>query len=78
MCNNHYPDEAVTVIQTLMDALIDISCVAATAEKHITRETEYAGAIIPHSLAYVQLSADMALDEAGKILTADIQGVRHA
>ncbi|HFU9751475.1 TPA: hypothetical protein ACIX1R_002215 [Escherichia coli] len=73
MCNNHYPDEAVTVIQTLMDALIDISCVAATAEKHITRETEYTGAIIPHSLAYAQLTADMALNEAKAILIADCE-----
>lgn len=78
MCNNHRPDAAAEAIKTLMHALIDISCMAATAEKHITRETEYTGAIIPHSLAYAQLTADMALDEAGKILTADIQGVRHA
>ncbi|EFG7261175.1 hypothetical protein BMM16_002787 [Escherichia coli] len=78
MCNNTRPDSAAEAIRTLMHALIDISCTAVTAEKHITRETEYAGAIIPHSLAYVQLSADMALDGAGKILTADIQGVRHA
>ncbi|HGT5745760.1 TPA: hypothetical protein ACM4DE_000102 [Escherichia coli] len=77
MCNNTRPD-AAEAIKTLMHALIDISCTAATAEKHITREPEYTGAIIPHSLAYVQLSADMALDEAGKILTADIQEAHHA
>ncbi|NUH55213.1 hypothetical protein HUK76_16225 [Citrobacter portucalensis] len=78
MCNNHYPDAAATVIKTLMDALIDISCVAAVAEKRITREPEYTGAIIPHSLAYVQLSADMALDEASKIIMADSEEVHHA
>ncbi|HAY4288261.1 TPA: hypothetical protein JZ872_001900 [Escherichia coli] len=78
MCNNHRPDAAAKAIRTLMHALIDISCTAATAEKHITREPEYTGAIIPHSLAYAQLTADMALNEAGKILTADIQEAHHA
>ncbi|TBN98617.1 hypothetical protein EYZ49_12710 [Salmonella enterica subsp. salamae serovar 13,22:z:-] len=78
MCNNHYPDAAVTVIKTLMDALIDISCVAAVAEKHITREPEHTGAIIPHSLAYVQLSADTALEKASKIIMADTEVVHNA
>ncbi|WP_072195890.1 hypothetical protein [Escherichia coli] len=40
MCNNTRPDAAAEAIRTLMHALIDISCTAATAEKHITRETE--------------------------------------
>ncbi|EEQ4681666.1 hypothetical protein [Escherichia coli] len=78
MCNNTRPDAAAEAIRTLMHALIDISCTAATAEKHIIREPEYTGAIIPYSLAYAQITADMALNEAGKILTADIQGVHHA
>ncbi|EPA7340671.1 hypothetical protein ACQ48M_003614 [Escherichia coli H20] len=56
-----------------MHALIDISCTAATAEKHITREPEYTGAIIPHSLAYAQLTADMALNEAKATLIADCE-----
>ncbi|HDH8977361.1 TPA: hypothetical protein PJP75_005735, partial [Escherichia coli] len=56
MCNNTRPDAAAEAIKTLMRALIDISCTAATAEKHITREPEYTGAIIPHSLAYAQLT----------------------
>ncbi len=78
MCNNIRPDVAAEAIKTLMHALIDISCTAASAEKHITRETEYTGAIIPHSLAYVQLSADMALDEASKIIMADTEEAHHA
>ena len=79
MCNNIRPDAAAEAIITLMHALIDISCTAATAEKHITREPEYTGAIIPHSLAYAQLTADMALNEAKAILIADCEngGVMH-
>ncbi|CUA15702.1 TPA: hypothetical protein OT816_004688 [Escherichia coli] len=73
MCNKNTPDAAGEAIRTLMDALIDISCTAATAEKHITREPEYTGAIIPHSLAYVQLTADMALNEAKAILIVDCE-----
>ncbi|EEQ7978577.1 hypothetical protein MN350_005314 [Escherichia coli] len=73
MCNNTRPDAAAEAIKTLMHALIDISCTAATAEKHITREPEYTGAIIPHSLAYAQLTADMALNEAKAILIADCE-----
>ncbi|EMQ8260422.1 hypothetical protein WI373_000473 [Escherichia coli] len=78
MCNNPRPDAAAEAIKTLMDALIDISVIADMAHKHATSETEYAEAFVPHSLAVMQLSADMALNEAGKILTADIQGAHHA
>lgn len=77
MCNKNTPDAAAEAIITLMHALIDISVIADMAHKHATSETEYAGAFVPHSLAVMQLSADMALNEAGKILTADIQRVRH-
>lgn len=73
MCNNTRPDAAAEAIKTLMHALIDISCTVAIAEKHITREPEYTGAIIPHSLAYAQLTADMALNEAKAILIADCE-----
>lgn len=73
MCNNTRPDAAAEAIRTLMYALIDISCTAATAEKHITRETEYTGAIISHSLAYAQLTADMALNEVKAFLIADCE-----
>ncbi|EFB9700601.1 hypothetical protein E5H11_18010 [Escherichia coli] len=38
-----------------------------------TSETEYAGAFVPHSLAVMQLSADMALNEARAILIADCE-----
>ncbi|EES5101888.1 hypothetical protein [Escherichia coli] len=78
MCNKNTPDAAAEAIRTLMHALIDISVIADMAHKHATSETEYAGAFVPHSLAVMQFSADMALNEAGKILTADIQGVHHA
>ncbi|EFB9935127.1 hypothetical protein RD349_002045 [Escherichia coli] len=78
MCNNIRPDAAGEAIITLMHALIDISVIADKAHKHATSETEYAWALVPYSLAVMQLSADMALNEAGKILTADIQGVHHA
>ncbi|GDH70110.1 hypothetical protein BvCmsKKNP021_02077 [Escherichia coli] len=78
MCNNTRPDAAAEAIRTLMDALIDISVIADKAHKHATSETEYAGASVPHSLAVMQFSADMALNEACKILTADIQGAHHA
>ena len=78
MCNNTCPDAPAEAIKTLTDALIDISVIADRAHKHATSETEYAGAFVPHSLAVMQFSADMALNEAGKILTADIQGAHHA
>ena len=78
MCNKNTPDAAAEAIRTLMHALIDISVIADRAHKHATSETEYAGDFVPHSLAVMQFSADTALNEAGKILTADIQGVHHA
>ena len=40
---------------------------------HIIREPEYTGAIIPHLLAYAQLTANMALNEAKAILIADCE-----
>ncbi|OKV54018.1 hypothetical protein [Escherichia coli] len=78
MCNNTRPDAAAEAIRTLMHALINISVIADMAHKHATSETEYAGAFVPHSLAVMQLSADMALDEASKIIMADTEGVHHA
>ena len=50
-----------------------ISVIADMAHKHATSETEYAGAFVPHSLAVMQLSADMALNEAKAILIADCE-----
>ncbi|WHI00157.1 hypothetical protein QDW62_15490 [Escherichia coli] len=73
MCNNTRPDAAAEAIKTLMHALIDISVIADKAHKHATSETEYAGAFVPHSLAVMQLSADMALNEARAILIADCE-----
>ncbi|EFH4662584.1 hypothetical protein F9551_02390 [Escherichia coli] len=78
MCNNTRPDAAAEAIRTLMHALINISVIADMAHKHATSETEYAGAFVPHSLAVMQLSADMALDEASKIIMADTEEVHHA
>lgn len=73
MCNNIRPDAAAEAIITLMHALIDISVIADKAHKHATSETEYAGAFAPHSLAVMQFSADMALNEAKAILIADCE-----
>ncbi|KAE9938141.1 hypothetical protein [Escherichia coli] len=73
MCNNTRPDAAAEAIKTLIDALIDISVIADRAHKHATSETEYAGAFVPHSLAVMQFSADMALNEAKAILIADCE-----
>lgn len=77
MCNNTCPDAAAEAIKTLMHALIDISVIADRAHKHATSETEYAGAFVPHSLAVMQLSADMTLNEASKIIMADMEVVSH-
>ncbi|EPA4097021.1 hypothetical protein ACQ0OH_001262 [Escherichia coli] len=77
MCNNTRPDAAAEAIKTLIDVLIDISVIADRAHKHATSETEYAGAFVPHSLAVMQLSADMALNEASKIIMADMEVVSH-
>ncbi|HCN5780145.1 TPA: hypothetical protein N6Y42_000258 [Escherichia coli] len=73
MCNNTRPDAAAAALTTLMRALIDISVIADRAHKHATSETEYAGAFVPHSLAVMQFSADMALNEARAILIADCE-----
>ncbi|EGO4125444.1 hypothetical protein ITZ52_001372 [Escherichia coli] len=73
MCNDTRPDAAAEAIKTLIDALIDISVIADRAHKHATSETEYAGAFVPHSLAVMQFSADMALNEARAILIADCE-----
>ncbi|ENH4608902.1 hypothetical protein ABV603_005729, partial [Escherichia coli] len=73
MCNKTTPDAAAEAIKTLMHALIDISVIADRAHKHATSETEYAGAFVPHSLAVMQFSADMALNEAKAILIADCE-----
>ncbi|SQZ35241.1 hypothetical protein [Escherichia coli] len=73
MCNNTRPGAAAEAIKTLMHALIDISVIADRAHKHATSETEYAGAFVPHSLAVMQFSADMALNEARAILIADCE-----
>ncbi|EFH8691280.1 TPA: hypothetical protein JLL04_001959 [Escherichia coli] len=73
MCNNTRQDADTEAIKTLMDALIDISVIADKAHKYATSETEYAGAFVPHSLAVMQLSADMALNEARAILIADCE-----
>lgn len=73
MCNKTTPDAAAAALTTLMHALIDISVIADKAHKHATSETEYAGAFVPHSLAVMQFSADMALNEAKAILIADCE-----
>ncbi|MCZ5346091.1 hypothetical protein O5706_01665 [Escherichia coli] len=73
MCNNTRLDAAAEAIKTLIDALIDISVIADKAHKYATSETEYAGAFVPHSLAVMQFSADMALNEARAILIADCE-----
>ena len=73
MCNNPRSDATAEAIKTLIDALIDISVIADRAHKHATSETEYAGAFVPHSLAVMQFSADMALNEARAILIADCE-----
>ena len=73
MHNKTTPDAAAEAIKTLMHALIDISVIADKAHKRATSETEYAGAFVPHSLAVMQLSADMALNEAKAILIADCE-----
>ncbi|MCZ5152736.1 hypothetical protein O5852_17365 [Escherichia coli] len=73
MCNNTRPDAAAEAIKTLMRALIDISVIADKAHKYATSETEYAGAFVPHSLAVMRLSADMALNEVRAILIADCE-----
>ncbi|EHU4170265.1 TPA: hypothetical protein L7229_003819 [Escherichia coli] len=77
MCNNTRPDTAAEAIKTLMHALIDISVIADKEHKHATSETEYAGAFVPHSLAVMQFSADTALNEASKIIMADMGVVSH-
>ena len=77
MCNNPRPDAAAKAIKTLIDALINISVIADKAHKHATSETEYARAFVPRSLVAMRIIADMALNEASKIIMADMEVVSH-
>lgn len=72
MCNNHYPDSAITAIQMLTDALIDVECTAALAEKH--GDADYK----KFMAGCIRLIATRSLDKAKAILIADIQEVGHA
>ena len=74
MCNNTRPDAAAEAIKTL----IDISVIADRAHKHATSETEYTRAFVPRSLVAMRIIADMAPNEASKIIMADMEVVSHA
>lgn len=62
----------IIIIKTLMHTLIEIGSVADCAEKLASRDSEYTGAAIPHSLAVIQQLAAVALQDVSNIMRADI------
>ncbi|EBJ7482525.1 hypothetical protein DY526_12260 [Salmonella enterica] len=84
MSKNTYPDHKNDAIKTLMFALIEISCIAETAHEHVCSESEYAGSVIPYSLAIIQRSTEQALQDVSNIMakgtgeTGINKGVDHA
>lgn len=61
-----------TIIKTLMHTLIEVGLVAGYAEKFASRDSEYTGAVIPHSLAAIQQLAVAALQDVSNVMQADI------
>ncbi|EAN8506664.1 hypothetical protein [Salmonella enterica] len=84
MHNDTYPDCKDAVIEMLIGLLVDVSAIAEAAHDYASRESEYAGSLVPYSLAVIQNSADQALQDISYIMLNDIaesktmKGVRHA
>ncbi|ECI5659693.1 hypothetical protein ACQSEB_16270 [Salmonella enterica] len=84
MPKNTYPDCKDAVIEMLIGILVDVSAIAEAAHEYASRESEYAGSLVPYSLAVIQNSADQALQDVSNIMLSNIadsgiiQGVRHA
>lgn len=60
MPKNTYPDCKDAVIEMLIGILVDVSAIAEAAHEYASRESEYAGSLVPYSLAVIQNSADQA------------------
>ena len=71
-------DSTTTIISTLLLALYEVSCVAGRAEELVSRDSEYAGAVVPHTLAVIQQRAEMALQKPSAIMKADISAAENA
>lgn len=84
MPKNTYLDCKDAVIEMLIGILVDVSAIAEAAHEYASRESEYAGSLVPYSLAVIQNSADQALQDVSNIMLSNIadsgiiQGVRHA
>lgn len=74
-------DSSAAAITTLMHAIIEMRIIADKAGEHISRDSEYAGAVVPHALALIQQQGEQAIQKASAILEADIrviEGDLHA
>lgn len=78
MHNTQSTDITVNIITTLLHALTEISTVSGGACEHASRDSEYAGAVVPHSLAMIQQRADMAMRQVSAMMLADMQPTGEA
>ncbi|EKO1955331.1 hypothetical protein PZC96_000051 [Salmonella enterica] len=61
------------ITMELIFSLVEISGVAEVALKNADGETESAGHIVRHSLAFIQQAADIALQEASRQMPKDTE-----
>ncbi|WP_288445374.1 hypothetical protein [uncultured Serratia sp.] len=66
-------DSSAAAITTLMHAIIEMRILADKACEHISRDSEYADATVPHALALIQQQGEQAIQKASAMLEADIR-----
>lgn len=71
-------DSSAAAITTLMHAIIEMRILADQACEQISRDSEYAGAAVPHALALIQLQGEQAIQKASAMLEADIRAIEGA
>lgn len=71
-------DSSAAAITTLMHAIIEMRIIADKACEHVYRDSEYAGAVVPHALAFIQQQGEQAIQKASAMLEADIRAIEEA
>ncbi|KLP39506.1 hypothetical protein [Enterobacter ludwigii] len=74
----HSDNSYITIINTLLHTLHEVGFVAGAAEEYVSRDSEYAGAIVPHTLAVIQQRTEIALQTVGAIMRAEIYAAEKA
>jgi hypothetical protein len=75
---NGFDSSAAAAMMVLIDTLVEIGTIAKEADKHVTRETEYSGAITPQALACIELRAIEAIKKVGSMIEDDIRAIDEA